>query len=1051
MKIFKTVILFVFLFLFCLENRSQQYDFRIYREEQGLAQSYVYVVHQKLDGFVAVGTGGGLSITSGAGFSTYTNKEGLEENMVTSLAEDQEGTLWVGHFMGGISFIKNNKAEVFTPYTREMKRVNALFAHLGRIWIGNSDDDLYYAEKGKLKKTPLPGSKGINAFSCGKNNIFAATGNGIYSVQIINEKIIVQHILATQGKVVTAICAFRDSVIYFATAEGEFFRIFQTAGGKFSMPEFFYRTKNPVVIKSILVNSENVLWAATFGQGLLRFDLNPLSSIINSPYLIGESNGLLNEDITCLTQDRDRNLWIGTYGGGIYLLPHKSFLSFNRRVGLMDEDVLSVAQVGRFLFSGCRSGFQVCDFPGGTNPVFYSAKNGFVDDEVKTIGILDSSTLVLGTRNYGAFYFDLVQGKFSKIKISSSGINHVLAFGDTLLIFSTIDGLILFNPKNNSETKYTTEHGLPHNMILQTAIDAKNRIWIAARQSQLTCLEKGKISIVRDNNIFNSFNITSLLAAPDGYLYFGTSGNGLFRYDGKTFYRKSEEEGLTSNFITGLVFDEVNRMVICTHPNGISNWNLETDFIRSRNSRNQTPAFENRPNAVFHEFGSGKMFFGNAQGISYFNSGKKPSKSLPPTFHFTAIVANEKNFPVDSKRIELEAGEYDIRLEYAGISFPESEEVSYQYQMEGLGNKPRSTFSRVLEFPSLHEGEYALKIFSRTADGIRNPEEYTLEIMIKPPTYKQPWFIVTEVFALLLVFWGIFRIRIVTLKKANLRLEERVNEKTRKIEEDKNVIQQMNVDLKNKNDEITAGIEYAKRIQFSLLPRPRQIQSRLDSVLFYLPRDIVSGDFYWFRETENYFYLGAADCTGHGVSGAFMSIIGVNLLDRFLDESIGDELPSDLLRELNAGVVSLLKQKNADAKLKDGMDIALCRMKKDKTQMIFSGAARPLYLIRDNKFEEFSTAPYPVGGYLSAAEKIFTDLTIDLQKGDVFYLFSDGFADQFGGPNQKRYSKKRFAEFIHRLSSLPIQDQKSCLLKEFKSWKGTATQQDDVLVFGVRI
>lgn len=162
-------------------------------------------------------------------------------------------------------------------------------------------------------------------------------------------------------------------------------------------------------------------------------------------------------------------------------------------------------------------------------------------------------------------------------------------------------------------------------------------------------------------------------------------------------------------------------------------------------------------------------------------------------------------------------------------------------------------------------------------------------------------------------------------------------------------------------------------------------------------------------------------------------------------------MPSDLLHALNAGVVSLLKQKNADAKLKDGMDIALCRMKKDKTQMIFSGAARPLYLIRDNKFEEFSTAPYPVGGYLSAAEKIFTDLTIDLQKGDVFYLFSDGFADQFGGLNQKRYSKKRFAEFIHRLSSLPIQDQKSCLLKEFKSWKGTATQQDDVLVFGVKI
>ena len=181
-----------------------------------------------------------------------------------------------------------------------------------------------------------------------------------------------------------------------------------------------------------------------------------------------------------------------------------------------------------------------------------------------------------------------------------------------------------------------------------------------------------------------------------------------------------------------------------------------------------------------------------------------------------------------------------------------------------------------------------------------------------------------------------------------------------------------------------------------------------------------------------------------------MSIIGSNLLEQLIIEK-KEPTPSQMLFEMDIKIVHSLKQRSGDAKLKDGMDVALCRISKDKTKLEFAGATRPLWHVRGSELTEIISPLFPIGGYYKEIEKKFRDTAIDLKPGDWIYLASDGFADQFGGPGNKRYSAKRFKDFLLSLSAYSSQDQLLKLKKELKEWRGESVQVDDILVAGIKI
>ncbi len=304
------------------------------------------------------------------------------------------------------------------------------------------------------------------------------------------------------------------------------------------------------------------------------------------------------------------------------------------------------------------------------------------------------------------------------------------------------------------------------------------------------------------------------------------------------------------------------------------------------------------------------------------------------------------------------------------------------------------------------------------------------------------------------------------MDEINVRLEEQVIERTSEIETQR-------AELANKNDEILSSIKYAKRIQEAILPLNEQVKRLIpDSFIFYLPKDVVSGDFYFVEEKQNANHkstvFAAIDCTGHGVPGAFMSIVGNN----FLSQSIAEnnlKTPADILHFLNKGVSESLRQNLSGEQVRDGMDMALCMINATRTELQFSGAKNPIYIIRNvmkqsneiigdikDKNEtyvliEIKGDKQPIGNHSGADLIPFTNHKIPVEKGDILYIFTDGYADQFGGDRSKKFNYKRFRSFLLQNADLPMQEQRDMLEKNFHSWKGNLDQIDDVLVMGIKV
>lgn len=280
------------------------------------------------------------------------------------------------------------------------------------------------------------------------------------------------------------------------------------------------------------------------------------------------------------------------------------------------------------------------------------------------------------------------------------------------------------------------------------------------------------------------------------------------------------------------------------------------------------------------------------------------------------------------------------------------------------------------------------------------------------------------------------------LENQKTELERKVIERTAEVTEQKG-------EIERKNRDILDNLNYAKRIQSAILPETSLIHNSLpDSFILYRPKDIVSGDFYTFSHKDNRILLSVADCTGHGVTGAFMSMIGSSQLNQIINER-GITQPAKILNHLNTGIAEALKQNATD--VNDGMDIALCSFSPDTRSLEFAGANRPMWLIRGGEWFEIKPDKLAIGGFRVQREAVFTNHEIQLQPGDAIYLFTDGFADQFGGPDGKKMLSKRFRELLISMQSESMQEQERKLNHYFDKWKNSLEQVDDVLVIGIRI
>jgi serine phosphatase RsbU (regulator of sigma subunit) len=449
---------------------------------------------------------------------------------------------------------------------------------------------------------------------------------------------------------------------------------------------------------------------------------------------------------------------------------------------------------------------------------------------------------------------------------------------------------------------------------------------------------------------------------------------------------------------------------------------------------------------------SGLQLFGGNRFIVAFQPDSIAIDNSIPKVEFVEVVLSGKN---DNKikniaehdTLEIEPKYHYIKISFSLLDFWAPFKNRYKYSIEKIGSQTRWIYldgQNYLILSGLKAGYYKLCIRGSNNENTWNENSSDLVIHVIAPFWQSRIaFLMYGIVTIIIFYFTIF-FRTKHLLKLNR--EHRQKEQIAK------KVEQQKEELSFKNKNITDSIYYAKRIQEALMPSHKLFRKFFpDSFILHIPKDIVSGDFYWINEVDNRVYFAAVDCTGHGVPGAFMSIIGFELFRR-ITETEKKRQPAEILNGLSHGFKTFFRDVE-NYTVRDGMDVAFCAIDKERKYLEYAGAFNPLYLARDNTITEIKGDRFSVGLYDDAEveQNKYKNHLIPLIDGDIIYIFTDGFADQFGGPEGKKYKYRRFRLLLLSLLQLPMERQFEFLRKSINDWKGELDQVDDILIMGIRI
>jgi serine phosphatase RsbU (regulator of sigma subunit) len=416
------------------------------------------------------------------------------------------------------------------------------------------------------------------------------------------------------------------------------------------------------------------------------------------------------------------------------------------------------------------------------------------------------------------------------------------------------------------------------------------------------------------------------------------------------------------------------------------------------------------------------------------------------------------------EELVLSYKDYAFNIYFSALEYTNPSKNRFAYMIEGITDQWIDIGARrFVAFSNLREGNYIFRVKAANNDGVWNETGAEIKIIITPPWYRTmiAWILYVVFFIVFIFLFIRLRERKLIAERENL--EHKVQERTAEIQQQKEEIeaQRDEIELHKihiekhrdllivQNKQITDSIQYAKRIQTAVLPSSKIIEEYLpDNFIFFKPRDIVSGDFYFIKKVDSTLIMAAIDCTGHGVPGAFMSMLGMTLLNEIVSRKEITR-PNQALEELRKHVKEALKQTGEDNEQKDGMDLAFCAIELSTNMLQFAGAHNPVWIFHEKILIELPADHMPIGIYQK--ERPFTNQQLQLYKGDIIYLFTDGFMSQFGGPKDEKFKTHRFRKLLTNIHTLPMDKQKDILEKKFDEWKGSLNQIDDVLVIGIQI
>ncbi len=1044
-----------------------------YGAADGLPQEDIFSIFQDQNGYMWFGTNLGAVRYNGREMTVFNHEHGLPANSVRDIKQDSSGFMYFATTNGIAKFHGERTVETFL----EGVAFNKIFVDSRNIPWFIGDDGVFMREKKgstrHLNSELLALPRVIHNITedRGTGNMLIATIAGVFMYNIENHRI-------TQLSDTDCYSLYVDDhdSLWISTRDGLLITgmndlkenssdaVFQNLNKRLHFPTD--------IISDIISNPLGSVWLLTSSTVM------QLISTDQAPIVYENEIGIMNNKILSLLVDHENNIWIG-FSGGLQRLTNNQGLR-NFYPEMIDSYVYSVFQddMNRTWITSDNGVFY---FQEGELLNFTQGKG--MSNTKFTGTILPNNNILLANSNglyeVSCLTLEIVNhNPFSHIAHILENI-FITGQGEIFLL-TGINGIIYYFPDFNSEpaelkNRYTSN-------IFQL-IELNGRV-IGGNNTGFVSFNGEAFELLQESDC----SIWSL-HMEDDKIWVGTDcGIGLVT--GNRF----DEMELTT-FDRALVIKSIlpakNRNYLWLGTNkGFSYFNKESrGFEFTVNAKDGLSGDEVTQGGLFldnHDL----LWVGTYHGISNFNIKARSSLTNTPVCHIEKMLLNGEQVEAESGK-SFSHRENNLIFEISALSFSDETSVEYEYYLRGTGNQ-YSAYHRGSEyranFNNLPPGKYEFIYKAKGKDNVWGYSE-KFEFSIRKAWYNTWIFrlLAVTLFLLLGYMADLLRVKVITNQKN--RLEHQVKERTFELEEANREIEAKRDKIENQLEEIetqrdqivaqrdlvikqkqaiTDSITYAQKIQSAILPSQTTIQNFFaEHFIIFQPRDIVSGDFYWFKEIENSMVIVGADCTGHGIPGAFMSMLGVTLLN----EGLGDSSmikPSEILGHLRIKVKELLAQEGKAEDQKDGMDMAFVLIDKTNPQLQYAGANFPLYLIRKkNGIVEGELEPYlslennhyqlfemkgdkqPIGVHWD--ERGFTNHVIKPQSQDAIYIFSDGFVDQFGGEKRKKYKSVNFKKLLLSIQEESMEKQKLLIEKAFENWRGKIEQIDDVSVIGLRI
>ncbi|NPA35643.1 MAG: SpoIIE family protein phosphatase [Chlorobi bacterium] len=1063
----------------------------------GLSNSRVTLLYQDSRGFLWIGTRDGFNRYDGYKFIEYKHNPhdslSIAGNVIQSVIETNDGNLWIGTKDNGISVwdrktdkfynlnnllpedMKMSESDIlgitkekdnvwvltpnflikvkqdfsflkeFTHYNNVFKTENfssyPLKIRNDKIWMGTKDGLLTFDTlTEKFSRFDIGGvfiSDDISDLIFLNDSIIAVSSDsGLKKLNIKSRDFsIIWADDSPMGYVpVNCLAKSKNDVLWIGTHRGV-----ERAKPPYSSHSVFGKDKKwgdklrNVQIASLLFDKSGILWVGTKNRGVFKVVLSEpkfksLSKDSDLPFSLDSYN------FTAVITDKEGDLWLGTEDNGLYMVnkdfSYSKHFAVNRNLEYSFEDkVCALMENGGEIWIGTPSGIFILnkstwlirEFDYGGSPEFANLlRHNRINDMLKDrLGDIWIAT------NFGLYKYD--------------GEKIVSYFEDP-------DG-------------YSATNSICSDVVNALYEDKQGWIWIGTKKGVNYLRRAGEdfqriCNWEQGSNELSDPDVTSFGESKNNIIWIGTR-SGLSFYDKsklKSSIYSSNNDNLAQTMVCSILIDGYDRLWMGTNK-GIYYINADNKIFYFT-QEDGLPGYSFNVRAAFRN--KSNLYFGGIMGLAFLNTDSLKENVVVPNVVITDVEVLHKGkviirYPGEVSEIKFKYKKNSlIKVDFAALEFTQPKHNWYKIKLENFDDDWRQeTHKNSVSFSNLSPGVYHLKILGANNDFVWNNDPAELTIYVRPPLWMSG-------FAYLFyILFGVFIIQlIINFSVRKYRVE---NKRLREEAENKHKIEEQKETLTKINRSLTDSISYAKRIQEAIIPSEQVFRKIIpEAFVYYGPKDIVSGDFYWAYEKNDKIFVAAIDCTGHGVPGAFMSMVGHGML-RNIVEIRGIECPADVLNYMNEEVISIFK-KNSTSKndgsvfeVNDGMDMVLCVIDKKTKEMEFAGAINPIYIIRDNEILTFKGDRFPVG---HNSEKRFHKEVIKLMDGDMIYLFSDGYADQFGGPENKKFKYRRFRHLLLNIHKLPAQDQKAILHQKMEEWMGYSgkkqEQIDDILIIGIK-